>query len=553
MTSKLVLYSVETLVCISALYGIYKTVLYRGTFFRFNRFTILFSIIISLLLPLFEFSIEPSTNYDASTYTNIITELNSFEESISSGVDNSFNIDKVSDSSTDNKIVSANNINKSSINTHENERSASYYLLMFLAIIYSSGVLIMSAKLFRSLIKVILMIRNSKKQRIRGIKTVLIKNEIQAFSFMDYLFITENLCRLEHFNQIYEHEKIHIKQKHSYDILFVELLLVFFWFNPFIWLFRRELSEIHEYLADEGAIKSGMDVNSYQYNLIHTLFRKNEYQFVQNFSQLMIKKRIRKINENCSASIMKLKYLIIVPATALLFALISVQCNSSDKFSSFDPVIIKSNMLQKDSAHVFHTRTGKSLTIINSYKNEGKIGSVQRKYSCYLSNIQFIPVGFEKDLKLSRNSIDSVTTLAMTDLNRDNYNEWFIITNTGGIEAQSNIIGFLSGHDKKLINILIPGIKAKDLLNSGPLKGYFGKDSFEISDTIITRTYPVFEFDSIQLDYLTKNSESYISIDKKGIFSNLKETQSLRKIFYTLEWKDSIPCMKIHEELSQSL
>jgi beta-lactamase regulating signal transducer with metallopeptidase domain len=93
--------------------------------------------------------------------------------------------------------------------------------------------------------------------------------EHPPFSFFPYVVIPKKTFESGDYLEILAHEKAHIRQGHTFDLLFSELLIVFLWFNPFIWLIKRSMALNHEYLADKFSLRSSCSIKEYQYKLLN--------------------------------------------------------------------------------------------------------------------------------------------------------------------------------------------------------------------------------------------------------------------------------------------
>ena len=97
-------------------------------------------------------------------------------------------------------------------------------------------------------------------------------------------------------NTILTHEQIHVKQWHTLDIILAELSVVFYWFNPGIWLMKRAVKENLEFITDEKILKRGMDKKAYQYSLLDVGNIVPAIEIVNNFNLSDLKKRIKMMN-----------------------------------------------------------------------------------------------------------------------------------------------------------------------------------------------------------------------------------------------------------------
>lgn len=160
----------------------------------------------------------------------------------------------------------------------------------------------------------------------------MVKTEgsMPTFAFFKYLMWDDSLnLSEEEKKQVLDHEKVHIKQKHSYDIMLMEVLKVFFWFNPFIYLYRNLLEEIHEYEADRTAVKANGQV-AYTKLLVKLVFQKMGISQGSFFAKSKTLKRVNMITAQKRINWFKL--FAPIPVVALLFFIFS--CDAKVKTES---------------------------------------------------------------------------------------------------------------------------------------------------------------------------------------------------------------------------
>jgi hypothetical protein len=145
-------------------------------------------------------------------------------------------------------------------------------------------------------------------------KLINLNDENTAFSFFNYLFIGSNVPQAE---TIIAHELVHIRQKHSVDIIFLEIVKIINWFNPFIYLIQRSLKTIHEYIADEQTAAHGQDALAYSSFLLNNAYGIQGSSIAHSFFNYnLLKKRIIMLNKNRSGKLARLKYLAALPLCA---------------------------------------------------------------------------------------------------------------------------------------------------------------------------------------------------------------------------------------------
>lgn len=138
----------------------------------------------------------------------------------------------------------------------------------------------------------------SKKTKYDFCQLIYLKHGKYTYSFFYWIFINQENLSEEDIEQIISHEKIHASQYHSIDIILVELLAAVMWFNPFVWMIRRTIKFVHEYLADEGALNAGINKIRYQTLLVNQVTEEKLICFSSNFNSSIIKKRIIMMNSS---------------------------------------------------------------------------------------------------------------------------------------------------------------------------------------------------------------------------------------------------------------
>ena len=140
---------------------------------------------------------------------------------------------------------------------------------------------------------------------------VVIKNSNLAFSFFKSIFLGDRVLENEHQN-IIAHEMVHIRQRHSYDLLFFELMRIVGWFNPLVYVYQARVSELHEFIADAQVAKT--DKKGQYQMLLSQVFQTQQISFInQFFKSSLIKKRIVMLQKSKSKKVLQLKYLLLLP------------------------------------------------------------------------------------------------------------------------------------------------------------------------------------------------------------------------------------------------
>lgn len=142
-------------------------------------------------------------------------------------------------------------------------------------------------------------------------------DNITPFSFGNSIFINMELHHGEELEEIIRHEFVHVKQRHTIDILWCEWLCILNWFNPFVWVLRHNVKQNLEFIADNKVLQNGLDKKEYQYLLLKVLGSR-QFTFTNHFNFSSLKKRIAMMNTIKSAKIHLIKFLFLLPVVAVL-------------------------------------------------------------------------------------------------------------------------------------------------------------------------------------------------------------------------------------------
>lgn len=194
------------------------------------------------------------------------------------------------------------------------EAANSFNIWKYLWLIYIIGVGVMGLVFLFKLGKIWFIIIKSPKKKMPGYTAVFTGKEHGSYSFFNYAFFPNENVNAE----IVRHEMSHIAHHHSADILFVELMMIIQWFNPFIYLYKRELQSLHEYMADRDVVATGIDKQNYMMLILQQCTAVDFSNMSNNFSFLLTKKRIKMITQSKKTKGVVIKALLTLPLFALL-------------------------------------------------------------------------------------------------------------------------------------------------------------------------------------------------------------------------------------------
>ena len=273
------------------------------------------------------------------------------------------------------------------------EEQPNTFLPALLWTIYTIGIIVFSMRFILNLIKISSKIKTNQKVKTNVFINVLIEKLAVPHTFFNYIFLNKSAFENNKIPQeVLLHEQTHAKQKHSLDILFLEILQIIFWFNPLLYFIKKDIKLNHEFLADQQVLKSGYHPKTYQNLLLRFSSNQKELALVNAINYSSIKKRLTIMNTQTSQRTKWLRSLLLLPILALLLFSFS-QTKEVEK--SVKPKI---NVASNANKNLIKTPT---LTINQnplSLKLNGKSTSLENLRS------DFINLFGKKDVELQINS-----------------------------------------------------------------------------------------------------------------------------------------------------
>ena len=311
-----ILYLIKVNFALVVLYTFYKLMFTKDTFFGLRRFMLILIYITSFVYPLFSIPGWMTMNHTGQV-------INDFYEKVLPEIEITYN---------------------AGVGISVNPGMSLYsWIAVSLMIVYVIGISILLIRTVLEIYKTCYDLHQSDKTIIDGTCVCIAKEKQEPYSFFKWICLYPAIHTNKEIKEILIHEQTHVRELHSADILLAQLAIIFCWFNPFAWLIRSEMRVNHEYLADRKVIQNGYDKKTYQYHLLglkHTqLAAANLY---NNFSVLPLKNRIKMLNRKRTRNIMKSKYLMFIPITALLILFSNcANMESEDKATKNEEVEVK--------------------------------------------------------------------------------------------------------------------------------------------------------------------------------------------------------------------
>lgn len=307
-------YILYTALILSACFVFYKLLLQKETFFRLNRYILLSCMVLAFILPLVP--VPQQFSFRKISTENPIKFTATPDKNVSAAQLKEIPVQSTVAESPQ-QLINVDVVVKSLI-----------YLYWFGVVIFGLNFLMQA---------VILLFRAYSGTVIQDgkFRIVEITGDKAPCSFGNNIFINPEKYEWETYSQILLHEKIHIEQKHTIDLLLAEIVLIFQWFNPFAWQWRKTLEINLEFLTDDQMLQQdAVEKESYQFSLLKVAAPQFPLSLTTNYNQSLLKKRIIMMNSKKSNVHTTWKYFFLVPLMVLFACLFNQPAAQSQTLNS---------------------------------------------------------------------------------------------------------------------------------------------------------------------------------------------------------------------------
>ncbi len=290
-------YLLKSMLCLLVLLLIHRVLLQREVLHRFNRFFLLAAVLCSFLIPLYTIKVP------AEKTEPIHFEAVGSGESIDLGYDSFSAVQEIE-------------ANESLPLAEPAEAPAAASPFPWQKVAWTVYLLISGLFLFRflrNLMRLLYQIRRNPKLSYRGETLVLHLDKTPPFSFLKYIFVSLPSFEKDGISDaVFAHERCHVRERHSWDVLLVEALLVPFWFHPGLYLARHAIQLNHEFIADQAALDT-TSLKAYQQQLLQILMTRTNQSMVSSLNFSLTKKRLQMMKKKPGSPLRWLKLLVLVP------------------------------------------------------------------------------------------------------------------------------------------------------------------------------------------------------------------------------------------------
>jgi N-acetylmuramoyl-L-alanine amidase len=313
-------YLLKVIICSGILLGYYWLMLRNKIYHRYNRFYLLATAALSLIMPLVQINIWHRVDAPAQgiKLLQVVTGSGEYLDEI---------------------ILTS--------------RRDNFTTEQFLLLLYLLTSVIFLFLFVRVLLKIRTLLKQHEQTVVDKICFVNTTAKGTPFSFLKYIFWNNNIeITTTTGNQIFKHELAHVQQKHSLDKLFINSLLIIFWCNPFFWLIRKELNMIHEFMADKIAVEDS-DTEAFAAMILQATYPQHRFALTNPFFYSPIKRRLLMLTKNKNPKAGYIGRILVLPLAVVLFAAFT----------------LKTKMIKTSAAPAYE---GKKITVVIDAGHGGK-------------------------------------------------------------------------------------------------------------------------------------------------------------------------------------
>lgn len=274
----------------AVLWVFYRIFLHRDTLFTGKRFTLLLGLIVAMIYPLL----------NVSDWIPVYQPVQKLTQNFSVMLP---------------EII---------VSTDGAKAYTNFELLTYL---YITVITLLFGRVVFQFAKLFLLSKRNQSLVVDGQRIICLPKGSAPFSFFNLIFIQPEDHSDSDLHEILHHERTHVRQAHTFDVLFAEIVCTIFWINPFAWLLKYDLRENLEFLADKDVVHAGFDPKSYQYHLLRLSYQQSPIRMGNNFNVSQLQNRIKMMNKKRTSQVGWSKYLLTLPLFAALL-LVSYACKT---------------------------------------------------------------------------------------------------------------------------------------------------------------------------------------------------------------------------------
>lgn len=312
----MILYLIKSTLLLGVLLALYKLLLENEKMHRFNRLYLILALVLGFTAPLISIEITSNTHIAGLEMETLNKVVNEPTQRVSETIQKA--------------ITTSTPIQPSAVESmEETSSSRSFPVIPILWGVYGVVLGLLLIRFIAGLIQIRTNIKNSELDQFSQATLVLMDTPITPQSFLHYIFLNKQEYQSGKVgSEILEHEYTHVRQLHSVDVMFIELLKLLFWFNPLLYLYKHSIQLNHEFLADEYVVNNVTDISNYQKKLIEVCEVDAQTPVTSHFNYSSTWRRINMLSKSMNDLQIQLKKSLTLPVFVFLILFTSVSIGS---------------------------------------------------------------------------------------------------------------------------------------------------------------------------------------------------------------------------------
>ncbi|WP_298545544.1 M56 family metallopeptidase [uncultured Aquimarina sp.] len=352
----MIAYIIKSSLCLMLLWAFFKLFLEKENIHFVKRFYLLFSLIFACIMPLITLTYEVKVIAQPEIISEIATPL---------------------------LIEPDTEITQTPVD----------YLTVILCTIYGIGFLVFGFRFIRNITDISKKIITNEQLKEPSHVNVLLSNSIVPHTFLSYIFVSKKEFQDKNIpEEVLLHEKTHVLQRHTLDILFVEVLQVIFWFNPLFIFIKRSIKLNHEFLADQNVLKQRFSIQNYFELLLNYPNSSNQTVLSSPINYSLTKKRLQMMTKEFSKKRTVLKLATLMPVLALCILFFNNEIVAKEIVQPIDEITSPAmvNPITENGSSVIVLKDKEEQSSLNENQNsfqDGVTDEMVKEYNAWAKDL----------------------------------------------------------------------------------------------------------------------------------------------------------------------
>lgn len=501
----MIIYIIKSGLCLALVLLVYKVLLEREHMYKFNRYYLLFGLCFALVVPFITMEVAAEIPITDTTNNAINFENMSSAEAIPLATE-----------------------------TLQTTTGIPIWIYVLVSL-YIIGYLVFFLRFMNNIYQIFYKITRNAKTFYKKASLVLLKENILPHTFLHYIFIEKEAYETENIaEELYTHELAHVTQKHTLDIILIELIQIVFWFNPLLIYYKKAIQLNHEFLADEAVLKSNIQIPNYQQLLLDNASWNHNLYLASNLNFSVTKKRLQMMTKHTSRIRTWLFATLTIPIFIGALFLFSTKVEAKEVTAEIVEIPVIETTSKQDPKASYYKNATFIFEDENGNKTTKKYAELTQEEKARLMPAPKTPIAKRPTTKLLndwKNKNGFAIWIDKKVIDNNEISNYDVVHYTGSfVHKNARSKRFPQSYQMRLYTAAGFEELKKDL--ASPLsksavlhfkKGKHGKKVGAVSTKVLTAKEELAEANKLQLNYVNENNgpnETILPSDQDNTFIN---------------------------------